>query len=90
SNSVTKRNGPLDDDSNDYPYMNNSNWAGITQSATYQKIELLRRLLIESEVTNSVTGGIWARNYGNRMPLRGGNWNDGSNAGLGALALYIA
>ncbi|MFI3273311.1 SUMF1/EgtB/PvdO family nonheme iron enzyme, partial [Vibrio sp.] len=32
SNSVTKRNGPLDDDSHDYPYMNNSNWAGITQS----------------------------------------------------------
>lgn len=90
SNSVTKRNGPLDDDSNDYPYMNNSNWAGITQSATYQKIELLRRLLIESEVTNSVTGGIWARNYGNRMPLRGGYWVNGSSAGLGALNLYSA
>lgn len=90
SNSVTKRNGPLDDDSHDYPYMNNSNWAGITQSATYQKIELLRRLLIESEVTNSVSGGIWARNYGNRMPLRGGNWHDGSGAGLGALTLHDA
>ncbi|MGR2849822.1 SUMF1/EgtB/PvdO family nonheme iron enzyme [Vibrio vulnificus] len=87
SNSVTKRNGPLDDDSHDYPYMNNSNWAGVTQSATYQKIELLRRLLIESEVTNSVTGGIWARNYGSRMPLRGGSWSRGSLAGLGALAL---
>ncbi|TOK32760.1 hypothetical protein CGI16_23240 [Vibrio parahaemolyticus] len=90
SNSVTKRNGPLDDDSHDYPYMNNSNWAGITQSATYQKIELLRRLLIESEVTNSVSGGIWARNYGNRMPLRGGNWGNGSGAGLGALSLNSA
>ncbi|HCG9411601.1 TPA: SUMF1/EgtB/PvdO family nonheme iron enzyme [Vibrio parahaemolyticus] len=90
SNSVTKRNGPLDDDSHDYPYMNNSNWAGITQSATYQKIELLRRLLIESEVTNSVTGGIWARNYGSRMPLRGGGWHGGSGAGLGALDLNYA
>lgn len=90
SNSVTKRNGPLDDDSHDYPYMTNSNWAGITQSETYQKIELLRRLLIESEVTNSVSGGIWARNYGNRMPRRGGGWGDGSNAGLGALALNYA
>ncbi|EKO3650595.1 SUMF1/EgtB/PvdO family nonheme iron enzyme [Vibrio metschnikovii] len=87
SNSVTKRNGPLDDDSHDYPYMNNSNWAGITQYATYQKIELLRRLLIESEVTNSVSGGIWARNYGNRVPRRGGSWHIGSNAGLGALSL---
>ncbi|WP_299071952.1 SUMF1/EgtB/PvdO family nonheme iron enzyme [uncultured Paraglaciecola sp.] len=90
SNSVTKRNGPLDDDSHDYPYMNSSNWAGITQSATYQKIELLRRLLLESEVTNSVTGGIWARNYGNRVPLRGGGWVGGSGAGLGALHLYNA
>lgn len=87
SNSVTKRNGPLDDDSHDYPHMNNSNWAGVTQSATYQKIELLRRLLIESEVTNSVTGGIWARNYGIRMPRRGGSWSFGSGAGLGALDL---
>ena len=90
SNSVTKRNGPLDDDSYDYPYMNNSNWAGITQSVTYQKIELLRRLLIESEVANSVTGGIWARNYGHRFPLRGGGWILGSLAGLGALSLSIA
>ncbi|MEF1335213.1 SUMF1/EgtB/PvdO family nonheme iron enzyme [Vibrio rotiferianus] len=90
SNSVTKRNGPLDDDSHDYPYMNNSNWAGVTQSATYQKIELLRRLLIESEVTNSVSGGIWARNYGIRMPRRGGGWSGGSHAGLGALNLGIA
>jgi len=90
SNSVTKRNGPLDDDGYDYPSMSNSNWAGITQSATYQKIELLRRLLIESEVTNSVTGGIWARNYGNRFPLRGGSWHYGSSAGLGALDLHNA
>ncbi|HCC0205290.1 TPA: SUMF1/EgtB/PvdO family nonheme iron enzyme [Proteus mirabilis] len=87
SNSVTKRNGPLDDDSYDYPYMNNSNWAGLTQSVTYQKIELLRRLLIESEVTNSVTGDISVRNYGSRFPLRGGRWGDGSGAGLGALHL---
>ncbi|MFL7770377.1 SUMF1/EgtB/PvdO family nonheme iron enzyme [Proteus terrae] len=90
SNSVTKRNGPLDDDSDDYPRMDNSNWAGITQSVTYQKIELLRRLLIESEVTNSVTGGISVRNYGSRFPLRGGSWSGGSGAGLGALALVNA
>lgn len=90
SNSVTKRNGPVDDDSHDYPYMNNANWAGITQSSTYQKIELLRRLLIESEVSNSVTGGIWARNYGHRLPLRGGYWGYGSSAGLGALSLSNA
>ncbi|WP_223672491.1 SUMF1/EgtB/PvdO family nonheme iron enzyme [Proteus terrae] len=90
SNSVTKRNGPLDDDSDDYPHMNNSNWAGITQSVTYQKIELLRRLLIESEVTNSVTGGISVRNYGSRFPRRGGRWSNGSGAGLGALILNSA
>ncbi len=90
SNSVTKRNGPLDDDSHDYPYMNNSNWAGILQSETYQKIELLRRLLIESEVTNSVTGGIWVRNYGSRYPRCGGDWGSGSIAGLGSIALHPA
>lgn len=87
SNAVTKRNGPENDDSNNYPYMNNAHFAAMTQSVGYQKNELLRRLLIESESTTTVTGGIWARNYGDRFPLRGGYWGRGSTAGLGALYL---
>ncbi|ENO3962527.1 SUMF1/EgtB/PvdO family nonheme iron enzyme [Vibrio vulnificus] len=87
SNAVTKRNGPVDDDSHDYPYMHNGHFAAITKAEGYQPLEILRRLLIESASTTNVTGAIYARNYGDRLPLRGGYWHGGSSAGLGALNL---
>jgi len=87
NNAVTNRNGPVDNDSNDYPYMTNSHFAAITKGANYTPSELLRRLLIESASTTTVGGAIYARNYGNRFPRRGGRWGDGSSAGLGVLDL---
>lgn len=90
SNSVTKRNGPLDDDSADYPHMHNPHFAAITKSVGYTPNELLRRLLIESATTTTVGGGLWCRNYGDRFPRRGVSWYDGSLAGLGALNLGSA
>ncbi|MPY25187.1 formylglycine-generating enzyme family protein [Shewanella sp. YLB-07] len=90
NNAVTKRNGPVDDDSHDYPYMHGSNFAGITKGVSYTPSEILRRLLIESASATNVPGAIYARNYGDRLPRRGGNWHEGSTAGLGALNLYNA
>ncbi|MCP4058096.1 MAG: formylglycine-generating enzyme family protein [Pseudoalteromonas sp.] len=87
SSAITNRNGPVGEDSNDNPSLTNSHFAAIEKALDYSKIELLRRLLIESESTTTVGGYIYCRNYGNRFPLRGGNWNNGSNAGLGALYL---
>lgn len=90
SNSVTNRNGPVGNDAHDNPYLTNSHFAAIEKALDYSKIELLRRLLIESESTTTVGGYISCRNYGNRFPLRGGSWSNGSSAGLGALSLYYA
>ncbi|SJN56965.1 Formylglycine-generating sulfatase enzyme [Vibrio ruber DSM 16370] len=87
SNSVTKRNGPADNNIYKYPYMHNSHFAAITKSAGYTPNELLRRLLIESATTATVGGGIWCLNYGERLPFRGASWYDGSFSGLGAIAL---
>lgn len=87
SNAVTKRNGPVNDDSIDYPYLTASHFAAITKAAGYAPSELLRKLLIESAVTATVGGAIYARNYGDRFPVRGGYWYDGTHAGLGALLL---
>ncbi|KZY43445.1 hypothetical protein A3733_17785 [Pseudoalteromonas shioyasakiensis] len=87
NSTITNPNGPVGDNSNDYPHLTNSHFAAITKSESYQKIEILRRLLIESESTTTVNGYISCRNYGNRFPLRGGDWNYGSVAGLGALYL---
>mgnify|MGYP006139776917 FL=1 len=90
SNSVTNRNGPVGNDANDNPYLTNSHFAAIEKALDYNKIELLRRLLIESESTTTVGGYIYCRNYGSRFPLRGGYWHIGSGAGLGALNLGSA
>lgn len=90
SNSVTNRNGPVGNDANDNPYLINSHFAAIEKAPDYNKIELLRRLLIESESTTTVGGYITCRNYGSRFPRRGGYWSDGSNSGLGALYLGYA
>ncbi|MGL4578825.1 MAG: SUMF1/EgtB/PvdO family nonheme iron enzyme [Shewanella xiamenensis] len=87
SNAVTKRNGPMNDDSNDYPYLTASHFAAITKAVGYVPNELLRKLLIESATTATVGGYIYARNYGDRFPIRGGFWGNGTNAGLGALGL---
>lgn len=88
SNAVTKRNGPMNDDSGDYPYLTASHFAAITKAVGYVPNELLRKLLIESATTATVGGFIFARNYGDRFPVRGGYWSHGTNAGLGALGLY--
>ncbi|PMK93213.1 hypothetical protein BCT90_04245 [Vibrio lentus] len=90
SNSVTNRNGPIDDDSHDYAYMSNRHFAATPKSEGYQALELLRRLLVESASTTNVTGALYVRNYGDRFPLRGGNWSAGSSAGVGALNLINA
>lgn len=90
SNSVQNRGGALDDDGTAGAYMHNGKFSAITKSSTYQAIELLRRLLIESADNNNVNGAIYARNYGKRPPLRGGGWYSGSHAGLGALDLSSA
>lgn len=90
SNSVTNRNGPVGNDEHGNPYLTNSHFAAIEKALDYSKIELLRRLLIESESTTTVGGYISCRNYGTRFPRRGGSWGLGSNAGLGALYLSDA
>lgn len=90
SNSVTNRNGPVGNDAHDNPYLTNSHFAAIEKALDYSKIELLRRLLIESESTTTVGGYISCRNYGSRFPIRGGSRSNGSIAGLGALNLSNA
>ncbi|HCJ7318394.1 TPA: SUMF1/EgtB/PvdO family nonheme iron enzyme [Vibrio cholerae] len=90
SNEIVNRNGPIDDDSYNYPYTHNGHFAAIQKSADYKASELLRRLLIESASPDTVRGALWVRNYGLRFPLRGGHWNDGAHAGLGALGLHYA
>lgn len=84
--SVTNRQGTAGDDVNS-GYSVNDAIADVTHSAGYIKNELLRRLLIELAGKPADLGRLYVRNYGNRLPLRGGLWSNGSYAGLGSLNL---
>lgn len=90
ANSVTNRNGPMDNNSHDFPSTSNNPFSAISKDAGYTQVELLRRLLVESASPDTVPGALYVRNYGERMPRRGGSWSHGSSAGLGALVFNPA
>ena len=87
SSQVTKYAGPVGD--NGYYGDNNQRWEAIIKDPSYVSNELMKRLLIEP-VGKGVQGQMYIRNYGERLPLRGGNWDSGSHAGLAALILSRA
>jgi hypothetical protein len=76
-----------------------SGWRGMSLSSGYDSIALatrqqLAQLLIAPKLTSAgsalfstAKGGIWMRNYGERIPIRGGDWYIGAHAGLAALIL---
>lgn len=87
SNSVTNRVGAIGDNQNAGNSAGNT-WQLTSRAAGYTPVELLRRLLVEPAVNSGLPAGyLSARNFGERMPLAGGNWDFGSSAGLSALNL---
>ena len=86
-------------DTGDYDFTYNQAWKNLTVSAGYDGLaagvrQKMAQLLIAPKLTGGGTpvfadikGCIYARNYGTRFPLRGGAWQYGSDAGLGALCL---
>jgi hypothetical protein len=86
-------------DPGDFDYAHNV-WKTMVVSSTFGNLTLDKRwaaaqLMIapklaaadESALFPEAKGGIWARNYGERVPLQGGRWTAGAGAGLAALAL---
>ena len=62
----------------------------LGKSASYVPNELMRRLMLETASPNTLNGRIYADNRGERLPIRGGSWDYGSNAGLSALYLSFS
>jgi hypothetical protein len=81
---ITNRTGDIGDDGNGND-SNSSTWSTSSSDASYIKNTLMRQLGIEPASSSSFNGRLYSRNFGERLPRRGGAWNDGSNAGLGAL-----
>lgn len=87
SNEVTNRNGEAGDDSNAAgsaarEFQTLVTKEGITAPAIAKALGLFP--------ISAALGGdnLWLRNYGERLPLRGGIWLHGANAGVFALDLY--
>ena len=58
----------------------------MTKSGSYVSNQAMKRLLLEPAGALP-QGRIYMRNFGERLPYRGGNWYYGASAGLAALIL---
>ena len=64
----------------------NVEWRAMTKSGSYVSNQAMKRLLLEPAGALP-QGRIYMRNFGERLPYRGGYWSNGSGAGLAALSL---
>ena len=85
SNQIINRLGTIGDNANAGNYAN-ADWRAMTKSGGYASNQLLRRLLLEPSLTLP-QGRIYMRNFGERLPYRGGDWRSGANAGFAAVFL---
>jgi hypothetical protein len=60
-------------------------WSEMASDASYVKTVLMRQLGVEPASPDSFSGVLTSLNLGERLPLRGGHWYNGPNAGLCAL-----
>ncbi|MBP4060024.1 hypothetical protein [Aeromonas sp. Prich7-2] len=85
SNAVNNRLGAIGDNAN-AGNSANVEWRAMTKSGGYVSNQAMKRLLLEP--ANALPQGrIYMRNFGERLPFRGGAWVNGAGAGLAALAL---
>jgi hypothetical protein len=81
---ITNRTGDLGDNGSGNGASSNA-WAVTAKDASYIENTLMRQMAIESASAINLEGRFYFRNFGERAPFRGGSWNAGSRAGLGAL-----
>jgi hypothetical protein len=84
---ITNRTGDLGDNGSGNGASSNA-WAVTAKDASYIENTLMRQMAIESASAINLEGRLYLRNFGERAPIRGGNWVNGSAAGLGALSFY--
>ena len=85
SNAITNRLGAIGDNTNAGDAAIGE-WRAMTKSGSYVSNQAMKRLLLEP-ASVLPQGCIYVRNYGERLPHRGGDRGSGTNTGLGAVAL---
>ena len=88
SDAVVNRLGAIGDNQN-AGYSASEAFNVMTKAGTYVSNQLLKRLLVEPS-TVLPKGRVYMRNFGERLPFRGGSWYDGSLAGLAALTCHYS
>ncbi len=88
SNAVNNRLGAIGENGN-AGNSANVDWRSMTKSGGYVSNQALRRLLIEP-ATILPQGRLYMRNFGERLPARGGVWDNGASAGLAAVGLHCS
>ena len=83
SDAVVNRLGAIGDNQN-AGYSASEAFNVMTKAGTYVSNQLLKRLLVEPAAVLP-KGRVYMRNFGERLPFRGGSWSYVSSAGLAAL-----
>lgn len=83
SDAVVNRLGTIGDNSTN-GYSASAAFNAMAKTGTYVSNQLLKRLLVEPSTVNP-KGNVYMRNFGERIPYRGGNLIGGSTTGLAAL-----
>ena len=97
SDSITNYAGSQGDNGY-YDYNYDSDWKSLNIKSGWNPPLLLKQLCIapkkydgsstvQLSIFGNAKGAFWVRNYGERVPVRGGYWGDGSDAGVAALNL---
>lgn len=89
SDSISNYSGPVGD-SGYYDYTYLAEWKSMPAKSGYTVPVNVKQACIAPYDSINPKGGVWARNYGERLPLHGGNWKSGGDAGLFALNLIFA
>ena len=88
SNAVNNSLGAIGDNANSGNSAN-VEWRAMTKSGSYVSNQAMKRLLLEPAGALP-KGRISMRNFGERLPYRGGDWSFGADAGLAALFLNFS
>lgn len=88
SDAVVNWLGTIGDNTNG-GYSASANFAVMAKTGTYVSNQLLKRLLVEPS-TVLPKGEVYMRNFGERLPFRGGGWSNGRGAGLAALSCVFS
>lgn len=84
---ITNRTGDLGDNGSGNG-SNSNTWRTMSKDPSYVENLLMRQMGIEPPTGAILNGSIYSRNFGERVPFRGGVWSSTSGAGLGALNFY--